>query len=115
MERMVGKILRCYGQEIRIPRLGVSVWGFLQSVRGKGQHLVLKDVGPLGVTEEGQYVYIGPVEPELAEDEQIQLQGENYVVRRTELVAGPGGPAYRWAMCVKRGGDDLWGNNGSMM
>ena len=107
---MVEKILKYYGQKVSIPRLGISVWGFLQSVRGKGQHLVLKDVGPLGVQEAGQYVYIGPVEPELLERDQLLVQGNSYLVRRTELVEG----AYRWAMCVKGGGDDLWGNSGSV-
>ena len=109
---MVEKILGCYGQEIRIQGLDRAVFGFLQSVRGKGQQLVLKDVGPLGLEQTGQYVYIGPVEPELQEGDILEAAGKGYVVRRCEKVWATGGAVYQWGMCVERGGSDTWGSNG---
>ena len=112
MRRMVEKILGCYGQEVTIARLGTTVYAFLQPVRGKGQNLVLKEVGPLGVAQPGQYVYIGPVEPELLEEDVLEAEGRAYVVRRSETIHGAGGAAYQWAMCVRGGGADTWGSNG---
>jgi len=112
VRRMVEKILSGYGSEIRIQRLGTVVFGFLQPVRGKGQNMVLKEVGPLGQVLPGQYVYIGPAEPEVLEDDILELEGRAYVVRRAEQVSGAGGPAYQWGMCVQRGGGDAWGSSG---
>ena len=72
MRRMVEKILRCYGREIRVPRLNGPVYGFLQYVQGKGQNMVLKEAGPLGMAFTGQYVFIGPAQPELEPDDDSQ-------------------------------------------
>ena len=108
---MVEKILRCYGRKIRIPAHDRWVYGFLQSVRGKGQNMVLKEAGPLGMAPMGQYVFIGPVEPELQRDEVLETDGKKYVLRRVELVFGTGGAAYQWGMCVEKR-DDGWGSNG---
>ena len=112
MRRMVEKILNCYGREVTVARLGTTVFAFLQSVRGKGQNMVLKEVGPLGTVQPGQYVYIGPVEPELLEDDVLEAEGKTYVVRRSETVHGAAGAAYQWAMCARGGGADTWGSSG---
>lgn len=112
MRRMVEKILNCYGQELFLQRLGCKATAFLQPVQGKGQNMVLKEIGPLGVAHQNQYVYIGPVEPELREDDVLELDGKRYVLRRVETVHGAGGPVYQWGMCVKRGGADNWESNG---
>lgn len=109
---MVEKILNCYGSEILIRRLGTAVPGFLQPVRGKGQNMVRKEVGPLGMTQPEQYVFIGPVEPELQVDDILELEGRCYVLRRAERVGGTGEAAYQWGMCVQRGGVDTWGSSG---
>ena len=100
---MVEKILKCYGSEIWIPRLNGFVYGFLQGVRGKGQNLVLKEVGPLGVVPEGQWVFIGPAEPEIRMDDVLELDGKAYQIRRIDLVRGTDGPVYQWGMCMERG------------
>lgn len=106
MRRMVEKILNCYGQEIMVRRVGVSVFGFLQPVRGKGENMVLKEVGPLGAGKPGQFVFIGPVEPELVMGDVLEADVRTFVVRRAERVCGTGGPAYQWGICVQKGGAD---------
>jgi len=111
MRRMVEKILRCYGQEIRIPRLEREVYGFLQTVRGKGRNVVLKEAGPLGMAPKGTYVFIGPAEPELQQEDLLEVGGKRFVLRQVEQVWGTSGPAYQWGMCVERG-VDRWGSNG---
>lgn len=113
MRRMVEKILRYYGREIRIQGKDESVIAFLQPVTGRGANMAQIDAGPLGVQQLRQYVYIGPVEPELAVEDVLEIKDREYLVRKAEQVSGMNGPAYQWAMCVAKGELDLWGTDTS--
>ena len=108
MEKMLRTLSR-YGRQIALPKKGLSVQGFLQPVTGKGTNMAHVEASPLGVQQHRQYVYIGPVEPELKMDDVLQVDGMRYLVRRAERIAMGQSVAYQWAMCVARGGDDQWG------
>ena len=114
MRRMVEKILRCYGREIQVTSGSetVAVCAFLQPVTGRGQNMSQIGLGPLCTEAPGQYVYIGPVEPEIAAGDVLALDGKEYILRRAERIDGMNGPAYRWGMCVEKGAEDTWGLNG---
>lgn len=114
MRRMVEKILRYYGREIRIQdgEKSVEVHAFLQPVTGRGQNMIQIGVSPLGADSLGQYVYIGPVMPEITVGNVLELDGKQYVVRRTERIDGTNDPVYQWGMCVEKGAEDTWGLHG---
>lgn len=114
MRRMVEKILRYYGKEIlvRTDSGEVIVRGFLQPVTGKGQNMAEITMSPLGVESLGQCVYIGPVEPEVAEGDVLSADGKEYLLRKVKQIDGTNGPAYRWGMCMEKGAEDLWGLSG---
>ena len=109
MRRMVEKILRYYGREIRIQGRDEPVIAFFQPVTGKGSNMAQINTGPLGMEQVKQYVYIGPVEPVLHAEDVLETDGAQYLVRRAEEIDGMNGPVYQWAMCVAKGEIDVWG------
>ena len=110
---MVEKLLRCYGTELVVHTQDgdVTVRALLQPVTGKLERLAKLHREPLGRENAGQYLYIGPVEPEVAAMDRISAAGKQYHVRAVEYIYGFGGPVYCWAMCVEKGGADQWGMN----
>jgi hypothetical protein len=67
-------------------------------------------VTPLGQLPGGQYLYIGPAEQEIAQGDQVSVGGNEYILRRVETYLDKNGPIYRWALCVRKGGEDDWGD-----
>lgn len=114
MRQMLEKILGCYGRvlEIRSADQVYEVRAFLQPVTGRGENMIRIDNSPIGREEEGQYVYIGPVDPAAREGDLILDEDSVYVLRRCETVDALGGSAYRWGMCIRKGGEDTWGHSG---
>lgn len=112
MRRMVEKILRCYGRDILLARgeEKIMVTGFLQPVTGRGQNMSDILVHPLRTQGKAQYVYIGPVEPEVQAQDELTLDGRTYILRRVDQISDMNGPAYRWGMCVEKGAEDTWGS-----
>lgn len=111
---MVEKIFQCHGRTVQAVHDGrmLQVRGFFQAVTGKGQNMARLSVGPLGTQGTGQFVYLGPVEPRLEEGDELTVDGKEYILRRCEVIDGMNGPAYRWGMCVEKGGADEWGLSG---
>lgn len=89
-----------------------EVRGFLQPVTGRGQNMSQINAGPLGTELPGQYIYIGPVIPEVTAEDVLRLDGKEYIMRRAEKIDGMNGPAYQWGMCVEKGAEDTWGLSG---
>lgn len=114
MRRMVEKIFQCHGRRMRAVHDGgaLTVRGFFQAVTGKGQNMARLSVGPLGTEGMGQFVYFGPVEPELEEGDELTVDGKEYILRRCEVIDGTNGPVYRWAICVEKGGVEAWDLSG---
>lgn len=110
MRRMVEKILNHYGSDIQVDRNGstVTVRGFLQPVTGRSQNMARLEMGPLGMENLGQYVYIGPLEPEIREGCVLKCGGREFLPRKAERIS----ETYQWVMCVERGAEDTWGSNG---
>ena len=113
MRRMIEKILNQYGNAVTLSRDGEEypVRALFQSVRSKSWQYLEGNYSPLGELPRGQYVYIGPVQPEAKEGDILIVEGKTYWLRRTELILGPEGPVYCWGMCVEKGGADTWGQS----
>lgn len=112
MRRMMGKILRTYG----IPAVVVhqeeekQVCIFFQPSRSRTWQSMEPVVSPLGQIPGGQYLYIGPADQEIAQEDEVRVAGEVYILRRAEAYRDRNGPVYWWGLCVQKGGEDTWGS-----
>ena len=106
MRKMVEKLLMQHGMEIRVE--GQQVRALFQPITGKLERLAKRTPGVLGVENGKRYIYIGPVEPELREDQALTVEGRGYIVRSAQRITGNDGPAYTWAMCVEKGREEPW-------
>lgn len=104
----------CHGRDLILTRgeERFSLRGFLQPVTGKVERLAMTQMGPLGLESRERFVYIGPVEPEARQGDQIVAGDRGYHVRSAQVIRGDNGPVYCWAMCVEKGSEDSWGSNG---
>lgn len=111
MRQMVEKILNTYGTAVALCHgdTGYELRAFFQPVRSKSWQYLEGNYSPLGEIPRGQYVYIGPVEPEAAAGDTLTVGDRAYWLRRTELIRDANGPVYCWGMCVEKGGEDTWG------
>ena len=90
MRKMVEKLLWQHGIQIRVE--GRTVRALFQPVTGKLERLAERTPGVLGVERVMRWIYIGPVEPQLREDQVLTVEGR----------------AYTWAMCVEKGREEPW-------
>lgn len=106
MRNMVEKLLKQHGMQIRVE--GRQVCALFQSVTGKLERLAERIPGILGVESGKRWIYIGPLEPQLREDQTLTVEGRDYLVRSVQQIMGNDGPAYTWAMCVEKGREEPW-------
>ena len=106
MRKMVEKLLMQHGMEIRVE--GRQVRALFQPVTGKLERLAERAPGLLGVESRKRYIYIGPVEPEVREDQELRVEDRGYLVRSAQQINGNDGPVYTWAMCVEKGREEPW-------
>lgn len=106
---MVEKLLNQHGMEVQLGER--TVRALFQPVTGRLERLAIQEPGPLGLQSRQRYVYIGPLEPQLREDDVLTVAGKGYIVRSVQQVMGSGGPVYTWAMCVEKGREDTWGTS----
>ena len=106
---MVGsieKVLKRYGSQLTVQKDGkhLEFRGFLQHFRSKSKGYAEYTFSPLGQIPGGQYVLLAPLQPELRVGDVLTQQKMQVEVRRLETVEYCGQPAYRWGLCVKKGG-----------
>lgn len=114
MERMIGNILRSYGRKILLQRglEKTEIIGFFEPDTGKVDRLMNLHPGPLGTESRSRYIYIGPADVELRQEDELEVDGKHYLVRSAQTVFGTRKAAYVWAMCIEKGGKPLWVKNG---
>lgn len=107
IERMFGR----YGRLVTVTRGGVSreSRGFFQPSASRGTERFRWEQTPLGTDPEGEYLYIGPTEPEIKKGDTLTLGGTGYQVRRAEVFYDRKGPVYLWCLCAEAGRADTWG------
>lgn len=110
MRRMLGRILAQYGSEMTL--YGTEgerrVRAFLQPVTAKGLDAARRTIQELGEIPEGRYVYIGPADAPLREDEHVEYRDERYRVCRAQTLVVADEALYVWALMMKEGGEDPW-------
>ena len=106
MRIMVEKLLMQHGMDIRVNDR--TVRALFQPVTGKLERLAERVPGVLGVESAKRYIYIGPVEPQIREDQELRVEDRGYLVRSAQQINGNDGPVYTWAMCVEKGREEPW-------
>lgn len=113
MKEILDSILRHYGEPLQILRETgeqEAVRAFLQPVTNQSWRSMKRSIGVLGDTPMGQFLYIGPVQPTLA-DGDLVLKGEDrFLPRRTETLYLEGRALYIWALLTRCGGTQ-WTNS----
>jgi hypothetical protein len=112
MGALISRILQKYGVSAVLEHGGESVELriFFQPSMSKSWDSMNPIVTPLGQLPGGQYLYSGPAEQEIAQGDQVSVGGNEYILRRVETYLDKNGPIYRWALCVRKGGEDDWGD-----
>lgn len=111
MKRMITRVLKQYG----VPAVlehgeeKVLLRIFFQPSMSKSWDSMNPIVTPLGQLPGGQYLYIGPADQPISQADQVSVGGQDYIMRRVETYLDSEGPVYRWALCVRKGGEDKWG------
>ena len=113
MRKMISKILKQYGSAMKLQKIDgtYEIRAFFQSVRSKSWQYLEGDYSPLGEIPRGQYVYIGPVDPQAEAGDTLTVEEKEYWIRRCEQILDAQGPVYCWGMCVEKGGEDTWGQS----
>lgn len=107
---MMDKVLQRYGIQAQVEHEGrtEAVRIFFQPSTSKSWQNMEPVMGPLGKVPGGQYLYIGPAWLEIQPGDRVTVGERSYLLRRAEAVADGTGPVYRWGLCVRKGGDDVW-------
>lgn len=111
MKRMFSRVLKRYGVPAVLEHAGetIELRIFFQPSASKSWDSMNPIVTPLGQLPGGQYLYIGPGDQPISQGDQLQVGEQEYVMRRVETYLDRQGPVYRWALCVRKGGEDRWG------
>ncbi len=81
---------------------------FFESVNSKAKQNMEARFHTLGQLPGGRYICRFPAATAVAAGDWFRLDGRDYLVCRVEELLGPGGCAYRWALCTGKGGADTW-------
>lgn len=110
MRGMLEKIFRCYGTDLILSRGGESweIRGFLQPDTSRARQNMYPEFTPTGMAAPGQYLFLGPAEPEIQVGDTLTLGGKEYLLRRRETLWEQNTPLYQWGLCTERGGADTW-------
>lgn len=113
MKELLDAILAGYGSAMTILHedgTQIPVRAFLQPVTGKSWQNMQTAVRSLGQIAPGQFVYIGPAQTAVSENDRLLLGAERYQMRRAEMLRLADETLYVWGLAVKDGGDDPWNN-----
>lgn len=110
MREIIEGIIDSYGSCVTAVTGGAahSFRAFLQPVTSKSWQNMQKVFGPLGEIPRGQYLYIGPMDEDIAGADHIECHGVDYLVRRTDSILVGDEALYIWGLCVRKGADDPW-------
>ena len=111
MQKLMDRVFTRYGTEAILHIAGgkQSVQVFFESVNSKSWQNMEARHHVLGKLPKGQYICRFPAKTAVNIGDWVQLDERSYSVCRVEDMLGPGGCAYRWALCTRKGGADTWG------
>ena len=110
MQRMVNGILKQYGTEMTLYHEGNpgQVRGFFLPFRSTSWQNIVKVSTQMGEISRRQYVYIGPADRAVQEDDILVVGMRHYIFRRVEPFYYGDEVAYLWGQCVEKGVNEPW-------
>lgn len=107
MRKMVENILNRYGLAVEVTHGGMicPVKAFFQPILSSS---IRQIATPLGMAPMGKYQYMGPAHQQIAVDDEITVGGAAFLVVRAEEIRDEKGVVYRWAVCKRKGSEDIW-------
>lgn len=111
MKNTVDGILRQYGTEMTLFHEGTpaQVRGFFQPFRTTSWQNIVKIASPMGEISRRQYVFIGPADTQVQEDDVLVVGTRYYLFRRVEPYYYGDIVTYLWGLCVEKGVNEPWG------
>ena len=112
MTYTIEKVLNRYGSTMTLHHNGevVDFRGFLQPYRSKSLQSTQTDATLLGNRTAGQYVLLAPGDLAVENGDTVSWCGNTYRIKRSEIVMAADVAIYRWCICVKKGGEGIWGS-----
>lgn len=110
MRKMIEDLMQKFGVDALVK--GINTRIFLQFSNSKSWDSMNPIITPVGQIPGGQYLYIGPADIEIAADDEVTVDGVDYIMRRCEVYRTSEGPIYRWALCSLKGSDHKWTSHG---
>lgn len=107
---MLKKLFLSFGTALTLSR-GSESWeirGFLQPDTSKARQNMYPELSAVGFAAPGQYLFLGPAEPEAQVGDTLTLGGKAYLLRRRETMYEKDQPLYQWGLCTEKGGTDTW-------
>ena len=110
MRHLLDKVFRRWGTELVLQRAGeeIPLRGVLQYSGSESWRNMEKQFTLLGQIVGGQYVYVGPAQPEVTAGDTLKLGAKAYELRRAECFYFGNTPLYCWGLCVEKGGTPVW-------
>lgn len=110
MKTRIRRILEGYGSDMKLIRAdgAKTVRAFLQPVTAKSWEAMRRTIETLGEVPATRYVYIGPPDETIKEDDEVEFREERYRVCRAETLTLAGQALYSWGLLKKEGGEDPW-------
>ena len=111
MRRMMDRLFHRYGTKAAIDNgMGtIQVRVFFQSVNSKNWQNMEKVFHPMGWVPRGQYVCLLPADTAVEAGNTLTVARVDYLICRVEDMPVSSTPAYRWALCARKGSEDVWG------
>lgn len=111
MRKLLERVFARYGTQAVLHTTAgkQNVQVFFESVNSKSWQNMEARYHVLGKLPKGQYICRFPAQTAVRAGDWVKVNGCNYAICRVEDMLGPGGCAYRWALCTRKGGEDTWG------
>ncbi len=111
MRKLIEGMFERYGRAVTVTHGDVirESRGIFQPSTSRAVERLQWEQTPLGTDPKGQYLFIGPVEPEIDAGDTLTADGKDYQVRREEIYYDREEPLYRWCICARMGKVDTWG------
>ncbi len=111
MQKLMDRLFERYGTNAAlITADGLQrIKVFFECVTSKSWYHMQNRYHALGRIPRGQYICRFPRGTQVQAGDSLRVNGALYQICRVEDMFGPGGCAYRWALCTLRGGGDNWG------
>lgn len=110
MKKLVDKILRRYGTELKVQTNSgtETLYGLVQHTATSARKYLIPEYTPLGELPQAHYVILLPAY-EARLGQMIMYNGRWQIVRRVERVWLGKTVLYDWCLCETRGEADEWG------